>query len=170
MGGRIVRRVGSSFWSGLALGAVAAVSLYLAQPRRQPISGDAVAIDGDSLRLGGVEIRLEGVDAPEYRQTCLRGGREEACGHEARQALAALLASGGVRCDGSGRDRYGRTLAICTAGGRDLNREMVLAGHAVAVDAYHAEEQEARRWKRGVWATVFERPADWRARHPRPVE
>ena len=40
------------------------------------------------------------------------------------------------------------------------------AGQAVAYGAYQAEEREAREARRGVWASSFERPATWRARHP----
>jgi endonuclease YncB( thermonuclease family) len=38
---------------------------------------------------------------------------------------------------------------------------------AVAYGGYEAEEAEARATKRGIWATQFERPADYRKKHPR---
>jgi len=38
---------------------------------------------------------------------------------------------------------------------------------AVAYGAYQAEERDAHEARRGVWASSFERPAAWRARHPR---
>ena len=49
----------------------------------------------------------------------------------------------------------------------DLGAALVTAGQAVAYGAYQAEEREARVARRGVWASSFERPATWRARHPR---
>ena len=52
-----------------------------------------------------------------------------------------------------------------SVGGRDVNRELVRSGAAIASGDYEAEEREARSQRRGVWATRFEQPADWRARH-----
>lgn len=136
-------------------------------PAAGPFSGTAEVVDGDSLRIGGRDVRLQGIDAPEYRQTCRRDGRPEACGHQAREALAALIGGRRVACRADGSDRFERTLAVCEAGGLELNRQMVVQGHAVAFGAYEAEEDEARRARRGIWATSFERPSDWRAQHPR---
>lgn len=136
--------------------------------RTERLAGGFEVVDGDSLRLRGDDIRLLGIDAPELHQTCWRGEIEEACGRQAKAALAALVAKGNVSCRSCGRDRYDRRLAVCTAGDMEINRAMVLAGNAVAYGAYESEEETARSAKRGVWATRFERPADWRARHPRP--
>jgi endonuclease YncB( thermonuclease family) len=131
--------------------------------------GRAVAIDGDSLRLNSVELRLKGIDAPEYRQVCLDGqGREYACGRLARRALAALVEGQGLRCAETGWDRFGRALAICrTPDGRDIAAEMVRQGMAVAFGDFDAIEAEARMARRGIWAGSFERPSEWRRRHPR---
>ena len=137
------------------------------RPPGATFTGVAVVIDGDSLRVAGHEVRLQGIDAPEYRQTCRREGRVEPCGHQAREALAALVGGRRVTCRSEGTDRFERTLAICEAGTWVLNREMVASGQAVAFGAYEAEEDDARRAHRGIWATSFERPADWRAQHPR---
>ena len=135
--------------------------------RTETLGGQAIAIDGDSLRLNGRELRLEGIDAPEYRQTCRRGDREEACGKQARDRLAALLAGGHVSCRIAETDRYGRGLAVCEAGGRDINALLVTEGWAVSFGRYESQEDEARRAGRGVWGSRFDMPADWRARHLR---
>lgn len=76
-----------------------------------------------------------------------------------------LVGGQAVACQGRGRDRYGRLLAVCTAGGRDLNAAMVSAGWAVAYGAYDAEEFRARAAGAGAWAGGFDRPADWRGTH-----
>jgi endonuclease YncB( thermonuclease family) len=131
------------------------------------ITGSAEAIDGDSLRVGGVEIRLHGVDAPELNQTCSVSNRETPCGREARAHLRRFAASGLVTCVGSEHDRYGRLLARCRVRGIDINAAMVREGMAIAFGAYTSEETEARAAYRGLWAGTFERPRDWRARHPR---
>jgi endonuclease YncB( thermonuclease family) len=127
--------------------------------------GQAYAIDGDSLRLQGREVRLEGIDAPELYQSCQKGAVDVACGRAAREALAALLARGPVQCLDHGRDRFARTLAVCHAGDVELNAEMVKSGHAIAFGRYSAEEAQARRAQRGIWALSFENPAAFRARN-----
>lgn len=130
-------------------------------------------IDGDSLRTASEEIRLVGIDAPELRQTCRDGqGREWPCGREAKARLAALVAQGDVACTPRGRDRYGRTLAVCSARNiPHLGETMVREGYAVnfAIDygGYPAAEREAQSTRSGIWKGDFERPRDWRRRHPR---
>jgi endonuclease YncB( thermonuclease family) len=44
---------------------------------------------------------------------------------------------------------------------------MVAGGHAVAYGAYDGEERAAREARRGIWSSSFDRPAAWRAKHPR---
>jgi endonuclease YncB( thermonuclease family) len=72
-----------------------------------------------------------------------------------------------VTCVTQARDRYGRRLAYCRVRGMDINAQMVRDGHAVAYGEFTREEDEARLAYRGIWAGTFERPADWRQRHPR---
>jgi len=140
---------------------------WLHERRAPSIVGPAKIIDGDSLAVAGVEIRLYGIDAPEYRQICSRSGRPWSCGRTATDALRALVAGRELACRPRDQDRYGRTVAICRVGGIDLGAALVKAGNAVAYGAYDAEEREARAARRGIWSSAFERPAAWRARHPR---
>ncbi|HXD47116.1 MAG TPA: thermonuclease family protein [Pseudolabrys sp.] len=135
---------------------------------------DVRAIDGDTLRAGAERIRLVGIDAPEKAQSC-RDARGEAyaCGLAAGERLAALVAQGPVACASHGRDRYGRTLATCSAGGvADIGRVMVREGYAVSFmdrdGRYLADESAARDQGLGLWRGAFERPADWRKRHRHP--
>ncbi|RUV47413.1 thermonuclease family protein, partial [Mesorhizobium sp. M5C.F.Ca.IN.020.14.1.1] len=60
------------------------------------------------------------------------------------------------------RDRYGRLLGDCNAGGKDLNRAQVEAGWAVAYGDFETEEAAARSGKAGIWAGTFDEPHDWR--------
>jgi endonuclease YncB( thermonuclease family) len=131
------------------------------------ITGAAEAIDGDSVRLNGENLRLKGIDAPELFQICSISGRETPCGREARAALRKHLTSGLATCIGSERDRYGRLLVVCRVRGIDVNAAMVRDGQAVSFGNYQSEEAEAKAAYRGLWAGDFERPRDWRARHPR---
>jgi endonuclease YncB( thermonuclease family) len=130
-------------------------------------------VDGDSLRTASEEIRLVGIDAPELRQTCRDAhGREWSCGRAAKARLAELVAQGDVACTPRGRDRYGRTLAVCSARNvPDLGEVMVREGYAVnfAIDygGYPVAEREAQSARAGICQGDFERPKDWRRRHPR---
>ena len=131
--------------------------------------GTASVIDGDTIELHGQRIRLDGIDAPEGRQSCVRNGTHLPCGRHAALHLSDRIGRRPISCDAQGTDRYGRTLAICLEGGEDLNAMMVLDGHAVAYRQYSLryvdQENEARQAKRGVWATEFEMPWDWRRRN-----
>jgi endonuclease YncB( thermonuclease family) len=133
----------------------------------QTFEGRAVAVDGDSLRIGGTRLRLLGIDAPELAQTCSLGTTQMECGQDARRALASLVGNGPVRCDSQAADTYGRRLAHCLAGGRDIAAAMVLAGQAVNTGGYGAEQRQAREARAGLWRTRFEIPSDWRAANPR---
>lgn len=132
--------------------------------------GKVRVIDGDSLKLGPDEIRLFGIDAPEYRQTCRdKAGGDWPCGEDAAQALRNLVADRIIECTPVDTDRYGRSVAECSAGRRDVNAEMVRQGWATAYRnhslAYVAQEAEARAAKRGIWRGSFENPQRWRERH-----
>jgi endonuclease YncB( thermonuclease family) len=152
---------------GILLAAGGALYVWRA-PQERELTGVAEAIDGDSLRLAGEEIRLEGIDAPELQQTCRLGDRADPCGRTARAALRRLLAGGLVTCVSKERDRYGRLLARCRVRGVDVNAALVREGQAVAFGAYEREEADAKARYAGIWSSEFERPRDWRDRHPRP--
>ena len=132
---------------------------------------NASAIDGDSLRIGGENIRLIGIDAPELRQTCRdERGRDWACGRDAHALLSRLVSRGKVTCASSAKDRYGRTLARCSAGEiADVGEALVRAGYAIDFmkGGYGAAEAEARAAKRGIWRGEFEQPRDWRTKNRR---
>jgi endonuclease YncB( thermonuclease family) len=130
---------------------------------------NATAVDGDSLRADGEEIRLLGIDAPELRQTCRdQHGRNWTCGRDARDQLRRILARGRVRCVSAEKDRYGRSLARCSASGvLDIGDALVREGLALNFmqGGYRAAESEARAAKRGIWRGEFERPANYRERN-----
>ena len=131
-------------------------------PAPGQVSGDARLIDGDSLYVGGDEVRLKDIDAPEGRQTCQRAGADWACGDAARDELRRLIGGNSVQCRVLERDKHGRLLAYCSAGGHDLNREMVANGMAVSFGGFNGEEADARSAHRELWGSQFERPQNWR--------
>lgn len=135
------------------------------------ISGAATVIDGDTIDLNGTRIRLHGIDAPEARQSCQRGGVEWACGADSTAQLNALISQNAVQCTGQESDIYGRLLAKCSVNGRDIGRELVQWGLAVNSNpnepGYSDAEDRARNNRIGIWASQFQKPADWRAANPR---
>jgi len=147
--------------------AAVALTAWHKERRTAEIFGVARVIDGDSIVVAGVEIRIFGIDAPEYRQFCHLGQRAWACGIEATKVMQTMVVGRDVHCRPRELDRYGRTVAVCFVGDRDIGAAMVKGGYAVAYGAYAGEEREARDARRGIWASSFERPADWRARHRR---
>ena len=134
------------------------------------IAGVPWIIDGDTLDIHGTRIRLFGIDAPEREQVCDRAGRAWRCGESAKRALIRFIGQRAVTCAPRGRDHYGRTVAVCSIGGADINRWMVAQGRAVAYrhysDAYDGAEDQARAAHRGIWAGTFEQPWRWRRAHP----
>ncbi|HJP53468.1 MAG: thermonuclease family protein [Rhodospirillales bacterium] len=142
------------------------------------ITGKACVVDGDSLAAGGrlnneqwcrggVQARLSGIDAPEWNQTCTdAGGKEWARGKAAKKAMARMVEGKIVVCQERARDSYKRSVAVCLAGGRDLDRELVAAGLAVAyrryTTMYVGEEDAARTAGLGMWAGKFTTPEIWR--------
>ncbi len=165
-----VRRSRARRWAeyGVTLAILMLLLVIVARNDRfetRTLGGQAVVNDGDSLTLLGERIRLRGIDAPEYSQTCTRAGQTYPCGRDARFALKRLLEAGELSCEGWERDRYDRLLAVCSAGGIDLNRRQVEQGWAISYGDYLDAERTAKAAKRGMWSGEFERPRDWRDRH-----
>ncbi|MFD0915530.1 thermonuclease family protein [Pseudahrensia aquimaris] len=136
--------------------------IWLNERNAQQFSGFVRVIDGDSLVVDGREIRLQGIDAPEYQQTCIRGGRDWRCGIASRDALRKLVRSGDVVCDASSVDQYDRWLGTCRVGEVNVNRAMVEQGWAVDFGDYPSAEREAEQQKLGIWQSEFDRPNVWR--------
>jgi endonuclease YncB( thermonuclease family) len=163
---KLNRRARMTLVAAVAIACLAAAAWFF-ERRPGEIVGSARVIDGDSIVVAGIEIRIYGIDAPEYRQTCVRSGRPWRCGLTATDAMRTLVAGREIRCRPREQDRYGRTVAICYAGGLDLGAAMVKGGHAVSYGAYQADERDARDARRGIWSSSFEMPAAWRAHHRR---
>ncbi|HEV7268848.1 MAG TPA: thermonuclease family protein [Falsiroseomonas sp.] len=140
-------------------------------PREQDwsaLAAEVRVVDGDTLRLGDRTVRLAGVDAPDRSEDCAdAAGRWFDCGAAAAEALSRLVNGRSVVCLVAGRDRFGRGLGVCRAGGAELNAGLVASGWALADDAetpLMGLEAEARRATRGLWAGGFARPEAWRSR------
>lgn len=152
------------------LGMLAVVATRIDRVAMRQTIGSVTVNDGDTITLNGERIRLLGIDAPEYMQSCRKDGADYPCGRQAREAMVRLAAGKTVTCEGWERDRYGRLLAVCKAGGVDLNRALVEQGWAVAYGDYDDAERLARKRRAGIWAGSFEQPRDWRAAHAGATE
>ncbi len=79
--------------------------------------------------VGGTRVRLFGIDAPELKQKCRHpSGRDFLCGRAAASFLLEYVRGRAVECKGNSVDRYGRLIAVCFVGGKDLNAMMVGEG------------------------------------------
>ena len=137
---------------------------YSVRPRASP---------GPQKVGGACELNSDHAEhAPELFQTCVNeDGGTWACGRQAHAFLRGFVSRGTLTCISTSTDRYGRTLATCSARDiADIGDAMVRAGYAVSLMSgigYWAAEFEARYHRRGIWSGAFDRPQDWRRRHPR---
>ncbi|WP_244626627.1 thermonuclease family protein [Bradyrhizobium ivorense] len=145
-----------------------AATMPASQVRADDTAGQASVIDGDTIEIRGTRVRLFGIDAPEHDQLCRdqRGGSYR-CGQVAANALAEFTGRQTVACVEVDRDRYGRSVAVCSAGKIDLADWLVRRGLAVdwprySKGAYASAEAEARGQQRGMWGGRFVEP--WRYR------
>jgi micrococcal nuclease len=90
--------------------------------------------DGDTFRATGttgerVTVRLACIDAPELKQNPY--------GNKSRDYLRQLIPVGqSVQASVVDTDKYGRKVAIITAGGKNVNLNLVRAGHAAVYREY----------------------------------
>lgn len=89
-------------------------------------------VDGDTIRCQSERVRLVGIDAPEMPGHC-RAGRVCTPGDpfRSKERLQELTAEGAITCRREGQDRYGRTLARCSAPTGDISCAMVASGMAI---------------------------------------
>ena len=98
--------------------------------------------DGDTLRATvegqSTRIRVIGLDTPELppHNKC---ASEKERGYVARDRLRALLSGAEVAICPDGQDRYGRTLAVVLADGRDVAEVLIDEGLA---REYHGGRRE----------------------------
>lgn len=133
------------------------------------IHGTAEVIDGDTINVQGQIVRLAGIDAPELDQACLHQEKKWPCGNDAASVLRRLIGRHYVCCNGAGRDRYRRLLAMCFVDGQNLNKMMVSTGWAMLYrgrdpHGWAWQEKAARLAKIGIWRDDVEPPWQWRKR------
>ncbi|MGE4410924.1 MAG: thermonuclease family protein [Sphingobium sp.] len=89
-------------------------------------------VDGDTIRCAGKRVRLSSIDAPEMPDHCRPGRRCTPGDPFASKAnLQSLTRSRRVTCREVDIDHYGRSVAFCSVGGKDLSCAQVQGGFAV---------------------------------------
>jgi len=125
-------------------------------------SGDTLSINGHRAYRtcqGGQPVILYGISAPALTQTCSFRGQDWLCGRESASTLLRLTMKKTVTCIGETYDQEDRLIAVCHAGGIDLNATMVRMGLAVSQGTRYArEEGKARAAHAGMWMGTFKRP------------
>ena len=121
--------------------------------------------DGDTLTVLNadkqqIKIRLAEIDAPEIGQPF---------GSKSKQSLSDLCFGKQAKVTPRVKDQYGHTVAHVSCDGVDANSEQVNRGMAWVYRKYAKDhnlyifEQEARRFKRGLWADKSPTPPwKWR--------
>ena len=127
-----------------------------------------VVIDGDTLVVlhnnAKVKIRMANIDAPE---------KDQPFGMQARQVMFGMVFKKQVHIDSVTVDKYGRTVALVTMNGLNINEEMVKRGMAWEYSYYKpgriymALQSEAQQEHRGLWSQTNPiAPWIWRRTHP----
>jgi len=142
------------------------------------ISGLAKVIDGDTIKIEKKKIRLFGIDAPESNQLCkkiwlsilfLSFNKDYPCGEVSTNKLKIKINNKFIICKSNNKDRYNRFIAECYKNKTNINKWMVLNGHAVAYRKYSkkfvAQENLAKKEKLGLWEGTFEMPWEWRKKN-----
>lgn len=151
------------FWALVLLfSLVFAGVVYAKQPIRT-IEGMVTKVsDGDTIQVTDdfgtkAKVRFYGIDAPETAKGSNPG---QPYGEEAFQALRQKVDRQRVRVDVMDIDKYKRLVSVVWLSGRDINREMIVEGHAWAYRKYLAEayasdyisaEDQARKAGKGLW-------------------
>jgi len=130
-------------------------------------------IDGDTLDVGDTRVRLFGIDAPELGQTCTKtGGTRWDCGDWVRRQVANRLQNHVARCDALTTDKYGRTVARCFLGRRDISALLVQNGLAESYRHYSLDYIDAEKAAfvagLGIWQGNMQRPYDYRLARASP--
>jgi endonuclease YncB( thermonuclease family) len=134
----------------------------------ETLRGRVVGVtDGDTVRLlvygRQYKVRLGEIDAPESGQPY---------GRASKRMLSNLVFGQTITARVTDVDRYGRSVAVLTLGGTNINAEMVKRGGAWAYRRYLSDqryirwEDDARRARSGLWnlqADQIMAPWEWRA-------
>lgn len=140
------------------------------QRDRDGFEAQARAVDGDTI---AVDFRLFGADAVERKALCSKGPSCWPCGKAAQDFASKLMKRGPVSIRLTGKQSYGRPIAIVDVGGKDLGETMIAAGYAVPTPNFlESDPTRRRRYSAalegaegrhvGIHARRFIEPSRWR--------
>ena len=131
--------------------------------------GQIKVVDADTIIFKSEKIRLYGIDAPETEQYCYVKKEAWPCGKLATEYLKNLLkdvSPPSLHCKISSKDRYGRSIGVCYIEDKNINRNLVENGWALAYREYSKDyihnEKLASQNKIGIWQGEFVQPWNWR--------
>ena len=150
----------------LAFVGILIISFYYSLHAEQ-IQGKAIVIDSDTLEMHGIRLRLHGADAPESGQFCFDSSDETyGCGQAAALSMESFVGVNMVICTIKDKDRYGRLVVECFVNGKNINKQLLRDGFALAFreysNDYTQDEEYTSKAKAGVWQGQFIKPWDWR--------
>jgi endonuclease YncB( thermonuclease family) len=103
-----------------------------AQPAGSTVCPSPYVVDGDTIRCGSERVRLLGIDAPELPGHCARNRQcAPGDGFASTESLQQGVSQGTVRYRTVTRDRYGRAVAVVTAGSVNLSCWQLQRGQAI---------------------------------------
>lgn len=125
------------------------------------MDGDTVFVKSGPFKA---KLRLVDIDAPEKAQPY---------GKQSQESLQSLVGGKVIHVESKAVDKFGRTIAVISIGGINVNEEQVRRGMAWAYSrsregrAYARLQSEAQLAKRGLWQQANpQSPSQWRKLHP----
>ena len=170
---RWLPRASAAFLPILVLGLSLSFEFARAESRggseAEPVRGKAEVVKPGVIEVKGNEYHLYGITNPKGGQACHRGAKPWNCAEAARSALRRHIDGQKVSCYPEDSDD---DVARCHLGDTDLSALLVREGWAradrdVSGKRYADEEKEARKARRGIWATDDDNPEEVRRQQQR---
>ena len=120
----------------------------------EEVHGKVWVVDGDDIRIRGEQIRMGGIDAPEHDQVGTNSnGQIFQHGRAVKNSLLKKIGGQMVRVEITGTDKFSRRVGTVFLNGKDINREMVRHGLAIAAygDQYKDDQTYAQKKYCGMW-------------------
>jgi endonuclease YncB( thermonuclease family) len=163
----LLRSARPSFVALAFAGGLAALGSGIASAAADTLSGAATVVDAGTLEIQGTKVRLHGIDAPNDDTPCLRDAKPWKCGEAAKAALRTHIEGKTVNCTAVAAPDGSNAGADCKVGDENLNALLVREGWAMdrpseSKGAYKDAQKEAKKARRGVWATDKDNPEEVR--------
>lgn len=155
--------------------AVAVLTLCTGFPVRAEenveLLGAPIVLDSGFLVMGGHEFALWGIIMPAPDQQCWHDDNPWPCGEQAVMALKHFAEGQYVKCrmKPNGADDRPRAQCFRLRGPNEQDVADYLVRRGWALDnaeesdgLYETEQDRARLKRRGIWASHFQTPQDWR--------